>query len=203
MVCPSLIKNIWTAKNIVDESARTMLDAFNFFHGTGFEMDITQVIPPGGPASQFLIPQVPAVSEIARSGGLAAEDILYFLNSPQQWHLRRVLSDFRSAVRSPVDTGFYCFRAIETLKNGLAHERKTDPEQKSSWDAFREHYGIAEDHIRLIQDFAKGPRHGNVQYLRELPDSRRAELFTVAWEIVTTVFRAVKAQMDGSPDRLV
>lgn len=193
VICPSAINNLFTARNVVEESARTMLDALNFFHGTGFELEITQVITPDGLASTLFLPQVPAVAEIVQAAGLSAGDILNSLNSLQQWHLRRVLSDLRLAVRSPVDTGFHCFRAIETLKNGLAHAQGADPEAKTSWTTFREYYGIDEERIRRVQDFAKGPRHGNVQQLRDVSDGERAELFTITWEIVTAVIRAEKA----------
>jgi hypothetical protein len=203
MICPSPIKNIFTARNIVQDCAQTMLDALNFFHGCGFQMEITQVIPPSGLMSNLFIPQIPAVAEIVRAAGLMPGDIINLMNSSQQWHLRRALSDLCSAARSPVDTGFYCFRAIETLKNGLAHAQGADPESKKAWKLFREHYGVEENQIRRIQDFAKGPRHGNVQHLLELSDSTRAELFTITWQIVTTVMRAEKAAQEAANERKV
>jgi hypothetical protein len=80
------------------------------------------------------------------------------------------------------DTGFYCYRAIESLRhhcaavNGLSDADKSD-----QWEKFREVSGCSEETLRAIKAAADPLRHGEVS---GIDSEDRAKLFTSTWDVV-------------------
>jgi hypothetical protein len=68
--------------------------------------------------------------------------------------LARSIRDVNSAVRAADDSGFYCYRAIEST---MQFFRLTDSisEKKPAWESMRNALGVEEEIIRRIQQKAK------------------------------------------------
>ncbi|WP_418647903.1 hypothetical protein ACNQFN_02870 [Thauera butanivorans] len=95
--------------------------------------------------------------------------------------LLRCFDDLTSAMKHADDTGFYCYRAIESLRHHCAARNNLREANKvQQWQAFRDISGVEETSIRLIKAAADPLRHGEPG--TEAID--RAELFTTTWAIV-------------------
>lgn len=100
----------------------------------------------------------------------------------------RCLADLVSAMRNADDTGFYCYRALESLRHHCAARFDLeDADKKSQWQKFREVSGSSEESIRVIKSSADPLRHGEVT---AVSSEERAELLAATWDIVEGYFRA-------------
>lgn len=90
-----------------------------------------------------------------------------------------VLADFREAMRTPVGTGFFCYRAIEAMMQSM----KVAPQEKdaSAWARLRETLSIDRTAIDAIKQHADLPRHGSPSVIL---DTDRAKVFVLADEII-------------------
>jgi len=97
--------------------------------------------------------------------------------------------DLASAMKHADDTGFYCYRAIESLRqhcsaaHGLAASEKA-----KQWQKFRDVAGCDEQTLRAIKAAADPLRHGGVVGSNS---EDRATLFTSTWGIVDAYLAAI------------
>ncbi|MBD3609861.1 MAG: hypothetical protein HUJ30_04870 [Gammaproteobacteria bacterium] len=166
----------------VSEMARAVieayLDTYGFIAGIGFEVEIEDLLDDGEWVSlQYTVPILEN-----RNRNIDAEMIrlnkLY--NNPNSWHLQQCFGDLRRAIRHVNDTGYYCYRAIESLasffKDDYAEQMKTQ-----TWNKFNEIVGIDKSITFKIKKYADASRHGSVI---PMPSDLRGEIFKNTWEIV-------------------
>lgn len=80
------------------------------------------------------------------------------------------------------DTGFYCYRAIESLRHHCAAVNSlTDESKTKQWERFREVAGCDEQILREIKAAADPLRHGQIV---GSTSADRERLFTITWDIV-------------------
>jgi hypothetical protein len=80
------------------------------------------------------------------------------------------------------DTGFYCYRAIESLRHHCAANHSlTERDKSTQWQKFREVAGCEEQLVRDIKLAADPLRHGEAV---GISSQDRAALFTKTWSIV-------------------
>ena len=93
------------------------------------------------------------------------------------------------------DTGFYCYRAIETLRNHCAALYDLSTHGKDTqWEKFREISGCDEQAIRKIKAASDPVRHGNIL---EITSSDRANLFFITWQIVDGYLRNLQINQEN------
>lgn len=90
-------------------------------------------------------------------------------------YLRSSHSDLNSAIMSPNDTGFYCYRAIESLMQ----EFKT--ESRKAWPRFRDALQVTQAWIKPLTDNSTSNRHGE---LKGLSGQERVFLMQRSWTLV-------------------
>jgi hypothetical protein len=74
---------------------------------------------------------------------------------------RHALADVRQAQRLDDDAAFYCYRAIEGLRQLFVHSGETQKRDKAkSWERLRSALDVTEQEIGAIADAAKARRHG-------------------------------------------
>ncbi|MGY8664066.1 hypothetical protein Q3C01_17095 [Bradyrhizobium sp. UFLA05-109] len=89
-----------------------------------------------------------------------------------------VLADFTNAMRFPVGTGFYCYRAIEAM---MQFVKDTDDENdKVAWPKLRERLRVSREAIDAVKAHADLPRHGKPS---AMTDSERVLVFKIADEM--------------------
>lgn len=185
------VGNIYTLRNTVDDALRKLLDAVGYANGWAYDIDIIQAVRSGDRQTWVFGIDIPALNGVCQGAGVTAHDIIVLFGTNEGWALRQALADAREAMKSPTDTGFFCYRAIESLKQGFAKRMALDPDK--AWEAFRNAYGIAKDDIMLVKGFADASRHGNALEA-SVSDGDRAKVFTTAWKVINTYINGEKAR---------
>jgi hypothetical protein len=104
-------------------------------------------------------------------------------------YFQRCFGDLNSAIKHADDTGFYCYRALESLRhhcaavNGLAAADKS-----KQWEKFRAVAGHDEPTLREIKAAADAVRHGDVGNAVNVD---RAWLLKTTWDVVDGYINAV------------
>jgi hypothetical protein len=197
LVCPTPIKNELSARNLVEDAVRSILDAKGFVYARGYSVEIVQFFHPDPRGDRVFGVDVQALEVLATSRGLTEAHLHNLMSTPSSLFFRRALGDFREALLSPMDTGFFCYRAIESLMQEHASRNATVTDRKERWENFRHYYGVAEQQIMEIKDYADPVRHGNGMSLKEITSADRMRLFESAWGIAITVF--LRAHADKTP----
>jgi hypothetical protein len=101
------------------------------------------------------------------------------------------------AIMHAEDTPFYCFRALESLKQyfGFVTGKSKDGEQ---WQEMAKAIGDRRADIEPIRELAFPARHGVPEYLS---DEMRKNMFFVTWQIVETYIN-YRLEQTGSSYRL-
>jgi hypothetical protein len=177
------VQNIFTFRNIVEDAARMLVDVAGYSRGYACDVEIVQMMRSDTPQKQVYGIDVPALAGVCDSAGVTVNEILRALSKNDGNFLRHALSDAREAIKSPRDTGLFCYRAIESLKNCCA-ARKMISEEKDTWELFRTTYNISKQQILDVKAFADPVRHGNYVEARAISDQDRVNIFRITWEII-------------------
>jgi hypothetical protein len=102
---------------------------------------------------------IPALEQAASTDGVTFESIMKVFNDREGGYLQRCLGDLREAIRAPKDTGFFYYRAVESLRQFFASERGMTAD-KASWEMLRSELGIDRADIDAIKLMADHGRHG-------------------------------------------
>src|SRR6185312_8540770 len=98
------------------------------------------------------------------------------------------LANFREAMRMPVDTGFFCFRAIEAVMQSM---RADDNERDlRAWERLRQNLIVDRSAIGAVKAHADAPRHGRAT---SIGDRDRATVLLITDEIVERYLRFLAA----------
>ncbi|MEO6697704.1 MAG: hypothetical protein ABIN45_06870 [Gammaproteobacteria bacterium] len=135
-VCEKPVANVYTLKNNVEGSIRAALDALGYALACGYDLEVTEVIDSLGNTPIVFGVNIPAVEKAAAESGVTFEVIMNLFGDARGEYLQRCLSDLREAIRAPKDTGFFCYRAIESLRQFFRHEnRATDDNSEGAQEA--------------------------------------------------------------------
>ncbi|SXC68773.1 Uncharacterised protein [Klebsiella quasipneumoniae] len=103
--------------------------------------------------------------------------------------LNRALNDLMSALRSADDAAFFCFRAIESLRNHNSLLKNiADKNDKQQWESFRNMTCCLRSQIDEVKIFADHLRHG--KHVSMTADEVKHVLVTT-WEIVRRYFKNI------------
>ncbi|MBD1881456.1 hypothetical protein NC997_14080 [Trichocoleus sp. DQ-A2] len=96
--------------------------------------------------------------------------------------LRRALANLREAIREPNDTGFFCFRAIESIRQHFYEPQDRDTD-KPSWERLRNSLRIDRSWIdALTKSYEAGnQRHGKSPYMS---GENRVSAMLHTWKVV-------------------
>jgi hypothetical protein len=183
-ISANTIKNIFTLRNIVEDSTRMMVDVAGYYHGYAYDVDIEQLISPDGKEKYVYGIDAPVLSGICEQAGVSIQNMIRIMAGPAGYFLRHALADTREAIKAPKDTGFFCYRAIEALKNYCVMASKVSGNEATKWHFFRERFSIPQQTIMEIKSFGDPVRHGNYVQSRPISDSERAFILTRTWSIL-------------------
>lgn len=103
--------------------------------------------------------------------------------------IHRCFQDLTMAMKSAEDTGFYCYRALEALRQHCIAKFKLPAEKKGEqWKKLREIAKCDEATTREIEAAAAHTRHGGVT---PITDAERQKLFLNTWNVVEGYMRNV------------
>jgi hypothetical protein len=89
----------------------------------------------------------------------------------------RCLADLSFAIKRPDDTAFYCFRALESLRQSFG----SDLREAEQWAAMAKAVGSSKADMQPLRDHAFRARHGAH---RAITDEERQKFFLYTWETV-------------------
>lgn len=169
--------DLGTLKNYVEYIVRTLVDAFGYFSGRGYDVEITSVIEPNGKQTVFGV-GIHELEEAQRERPLGFHEIIEVMN--KSVHLSRALGDLRESIRTPWDTGFFCYRAIECIRQSFKRE-EDGKDDSPSWERLRDALCIDRSWINYLIKFAKPQRHGETPYMS---GKDRDSAMQHAWKVV-------------------
>lgn len=167
--------DIWTLKNSVEYLVRGLVDAFGYLSGRGYDIEITSVVNHEGKYTVFGV----GISELEISLNdrpLSFQQLLTAMEKSQNLH--RVFGDLREAIRSPHDTGFLCYRAIENIQQSFKNDKDGDTKV---WENLRKSLLIDKSWIYQVKEFADPVRHGGTVYIS---GENRILIMQHTWKLV-------------------
>lgn len=170
-------EDLATLRNYVENLVRYIADSFGYLNGVGYDVSIDTVTTSKG---QQIVWGV-GIEELEKEKNKRPLNINQLLVAVQKSpHLRRALADLREAIISSQDTGFFCYRAIESV----AQYFKTGKDiTKNDWEKMRTDLRIGDRKwIDEVKDAADLPRHGGV--IPHTTGPKRVLLMQRAWTVV-------------------
>ena len=171
------IQDIASLKNEVEHHVRFLVDLLGFTKAYGYDVEITSMVNPNGELQIFGV-GFDSLTKTVGERPLKIEDLMNVANKCPEFG--RAIADLREAIRTPWDTGFFAYRAIEQIRQAF-HEPKDGNDKKKSWERLRESLGIERDLIEDIKKFSDPQRHGEATGMSW---EERLEVMKRAWKIV-------------------
>jgi hypothetical protein len=165
-----------TLKNYVEYLIRTIIDAYGYLSGRGYDVEVTSVVDPEGKQGVFGV-GIRELEKAEKERPLSFQELLQVMKSP---YLCRALGDLRESIRSPMDSGFFCYRAAECVRQSFREEEDGD-DSKPSWERLRNALRIDKSWIEKLKKFADPQRHGATPYMS---GEERVSAMQHAWKVV-------------------
>jgi hypothetical protein len=171
--------DVYSLRNIAVQCATGITNLVGYMHGMSFTVEIISAINRQNDEWRVFGTELPAL--VARRDPHRPNqiDAKFLTDIAGSTSAAMVLTDLQSAMRDPIGTGFYCYRAIEAMMQSM--KEMPDEDNKRAWPRLKELLRIDERALRLVQRHAAFPRHGRPS---GMTDSERATVFEITDEIV-------------------
>lgn len=156
----------------VQNICQSFLDLLCFAKGLSHEIEIMSVLTPENEHFVYEIKNK-TIYDLAHE----RIELGTLMSLMQDSFLRHALADLRQAVRNPIDTAFFSYRAIESLMQRF----NPDETSKKSWTEFRSKLNIDRKLIDGIKTFADPSRHGCHQVI---DIGTRSQILQDTWLII-------------------
>lgn len=176
--------DIFDLRNVVKHLVQSDLDMIGYFKGHAYDFQITRVLNQSRGIDYVFGIEIPCLVERNRFVNLELELTRLHdkINGPNSVFLTRCFNDLVSAMKNADDTGFFCYRAIESLRHHCAAVNGlSDEETSKQWKQFREVAGCTEGTLREIKLTADPLRHGQIA---GFSSAEREALFLKTWDVV-------------------
>lgn len=172
--------DLLSLRNYVRDAIRTFVDTLNYIHGCEYDIEITTVVELNTGQSVVFNAGIPELFEVQSERPLAFDKVWLLARDSQP--LRNSLANLREAIRQPNDTGFFCFRAIESIRQHF-YEPEDRDKDKPSWERLRNSLRIDRSWIdALTQSYEAGnQRHGKYPYMS---GENRVSAMLHTWKVV-------------------
>lgn len=168
--------DIFTMKNAVEHIIRVLIDSYGYISGRGYDVEITSVVDPNNKQTVFGI-GIAELEAIQNERPLPFPKIVQIALQSKQ--LQHAFFNLRESIRSVWDTGFFCFRAIECIRQDF--RESNDKDEKKSWERLNNNLRIKKTYLEEVRKFALPQRHGRMP---EMTGTQRVELMKTAWSVV-------------------
>jgi hypothetical protein len=153
----SWVDGVWLRASA---AVRALLDALGYHLGAGLEIQmISGVVDDNGVV--FPATRRPFFATVESNRVEGGQFLPYALNAIVNPHLRHALADVRQALVLDDDCAFYCYRAIESLRQNYVEGDHDDRNVRdASWEALRNALNVTRTEIDEIREAAMPRRHG-------------------------------------------
>jgi len=181
--------DVFDLRNFIATIIQYDLAIISFITGNAYSFELTRCIHRRSGIDQVFGIDIPAIANRQKaksSATLAARfsKIKRKAIGNDGILLNRCFSDLASAMKYHNDSPFYCYRAIEALRNHCAAQNGLlDSDDPAQWQKFREVTGLSKEDITRYKDkHADKLRHGKPS--DPMTDQERADMFVWTWDIV-------------------
>ena len=174
--------DLYDLKNAVVEAVNDSVSVIGFLKGYAYEINIIQVLNDGKKIDFVFGIDIPCISERNKNVNLK-ESLLKILNKTSEEYgvfLHRAINDLIMAMKHPQDTGFYCFRAIESLKH-YCRDRYNLQTEAEQWGKVNSITGYDKEYIKIVREFALPTRHGDIL---PITSKNRDKIFIKTWDVI-------------------
>jgi hypothetical protein len=184
--------NVSDLRNVVLGLLRNQLSIIGYIKGYAYEIELTRIVSLGRGVDYVYGVEIPCIA--ARNQTLNLEDEFQRIRELQIGshgiYLHRAFCDLNSAMRDADDTGFYCYRAIESLRNHCSAVRGiSGPDKSTHWVKFREVSDCDEPTLRKLKLAADPVRHGHPMIQNDVD---RVSLFLETWKVVDSYLNNIQ-----------
>ena len=171
--------HVHTLRNLLVAEIRSVVDVIGYLNGMSFEIDM--ISAKRNDTSEKIIFGIGIPILLKRRGEPRSEiEDNLLIAVAQEPHGQMALADFRHAMRVPEGTGFFCYRAIETMMQSMKLD-SSENESAISWPRFRDALHIDLKALAYVKSHADFPRHGKPS---SITDEERAKVFEITDEII-------------------
>ncbi|MBN3797216.1 hypothetical protein [Burkholderia sp. Ac-20392] len=183
--------DIFDLRNVVKNIIQNYLAMVGYLAGISYDFEITRILNQSRGIDYVFGIDIPCLAE--RNKGIDMQDSLTRLRDKTIGEngifLSRCFADLVSSMKHADDTGFYCYRAIESLRHHCAAlHGLTNAGKAKQWDKFREISGSTEETLRSIKLAADPLRHGEASGGSA---QDRTKLLTDTWDVVDSYLKGV------------
>lgn len=177
------LEDIGTLRNIVYDNARILIEASGFFTGSILSLNITHAIWENGSRLALFTSDAPAIKGFPESQGITIDDLFAVTYDMSDAYLQQSLSDMTRAMQSAIDTGFYCYRALESLRHYFksAYNLQKDG---ASWEKLRAELNFSREAIDYIKQFADAVRHGDAKGIPSVTSQERTQILQTTASVI-------------------
>lgn len=176
--------DIFDLRNTVRNLLQNELAVIGYLEGHVYDLEVTRVLNRTLGVDYVFGIDIPCIANRNKSiNKLERLALIRQKSSGREGVLLHLcFNDLAMAMKSPEGTGFYCYRAIESLRQHCIVKFSFPPDKKSEhWQKLREISGCNEETIREIKSAADPVRHGAITLITS---QDREALFTKTWNIV-------------------
>jgi hypothetical protein len=191
--------DLYTLRNVVQDMTATITDCANVLNGEVYQVEVLSVHDVRGGRSLVFAPGAEGLAQKATNQsqpGFSRSDVKEFLDLAwRELGFRYALADFRSAIRYPGQTGFYCGRAVEALAHYFG-PMDTKSNMRRTRAKLREALHITKDTDSKLIRASADARHGGGPWIT---DEDRGTLMHLTRELIFRFSQIEKEHRSGAP----
>lgn len=180
--------DVFDLRNMVKTWVQNQLAIVGFVLGYAYEIEISRVLHQKKSIDYVFGIDIPCLASRSENLDVAAELERFERKcfGPNGVFLHRCFTDLSFAMKHADDTGFYCYRALESLvQHCMVLTEISKSNKKLGWEKFRQISASDEELVYSIKSAADPLRHGEVTLTT---NNDRVALLVNTWDIVTRYF---------------
>lgn len=187
--------DIYTLKNDLKDIVQEEVSLISYIYWDGYDTEIIRITNLDENIDMTFWIDIPCINKRNTTKIDKASEELDSIHSiingnlENSFYIRRCFSELNKAIRFPIDTGFHCYRAIESLRK-FCWAKYSLIKENEQWEKLKELSTQSDrEKIDYIKWFADYARHGN-----HLPisDKEREKVFLNTWDIVDSFLEYLK-----------
>ncbi len=176
------INDFEEVRNFLLDYIRLHTDAYGYIKGYAYDAEITSVSGENNkPYIIFGVGIKELIDESSKRPFQNIDKIILLAINDKYRFLHGTLSNLRLSIKYPLDTGTFCYRAVESIRHYFAIGDESKDSRKKAWEKMGRELNIDQSWTTRIADFALDPRHGKQ---KSISHQERVEVMQKTWAII-------------------
>jgi hypothetical protein len=171
-----------TLWNIITQAEQIVLNAEAFTSGRVFEVDLVSLLREdvdkldGSMSFHYRDNVHDVIAD--RNAAFDARQVWDLCIMDEGFALRLCLNDLNMALRQQNDAPFYCYRAVEIIKNHIGS--RCGGNERQQWEVTRNTLGVEREKLEIIKALADPLRHGRRVTFK---GAEWRQVILISWEV--------------------